>query len=483
MTLCTLPLPLCPQTLSPDRSPIPHRYDMTPHVLNHEGWTNGAKQSTLLAILSAMGQDCTEDFDEVHSDRAKAQLASFKVGTLQSPNLGCRAATYKTWDQLVEAGKVPADGDPTRSSSGLPTSAGHSAPVVENSMPMTLCTIPALLLQHILCVGGNARSADTLSCTSHALAQAVAGLSASVLPIFPPPDQCEAFACSPNAVKWDPRSGTLRKLHGLGHSLIVFDEVLQTRDTVLLLDLLRLPVVGAVQVGIRGFEDTGRERPRCFINYWCDGAGRLVTYDDSSMVCRELLGETVREGDRVGAFFFASSCTFGFSLNGRLMGPPIPLSTRCRCFRFALRFDHVPGAEVQLVRSCAAPLDLEAVLASAVTPNPRRPPEDDRARSILVRTLGPDSRIYSVDVDPAQATVAELAHAVAELLGCGETEHVHLTCNGHVLYSPEYHSSGTTGAAMDRIAGTDLLVDAATTCFHGRCQLHDITASFTHMHS
>ena len=49
-------------------------YDMTPHVQNHEGWTNGSKQTTLLAILSGMGEDCTLDFDEVHSGHARKML-------------------------------------------------------------------------------------------------------------------------------------------------------------------------------------------------------------------------------------------------------------------------------------------------------------------------------------------------------------------------------------------------------------------------
>ena len=51
-------------------------YDMTPHVRNHEGWIGSGKISTLLAILSAMGTDCTDDFAALHSAKANRPTAS-----------------------------------------------------------------------------------------------------------------------------------------------------------------------------------------------------------------------------------------------------------------------------------------------------------------------------------------------------------------------------------------------------------------------
>lgn len=81
-------------------------YNMTAHVLNHEGWTSSGKISTLLAILGAMGQDCTEDFEEVHSPAAWAMLSAFQIGVLETPNVGRRRATMRTWEQLEEAGLV-----------------------------------------------------------------------------------------------------------------------------------------------------------------------------------------------------------------------------------------------------------------------------------------------------------------------------------------------------------------------------------------
>ena len=76
-------------------------------VLNHEGWRNGSKQTTLVAILGAAGADCTDDMLEVHSEAALRQLAGFQIGVLDVPN-PCRPrrARFKTWDELVELGRV-----------------------------------------------------------------------------------------------------------------------------------------------------------------------------------------------------------------------------------------------------------------------------------------------------------------------------------------------------------------------------------------
>ena len=86
-------------------------YDMTGHVLNHEGWTNGSKQSVLIAVLSAMGTDCTLDFDDaVHSPHAMAQLAAVKIGVLDQPNVDRQYIRYRAWEELVEMGVVTEGG-------------------------------------------------------------------------------------------------------------------------------------------------------------------------------------------------------------------------------------------------------------------------------------------------------------------------------------------------------------------------------------
>lgn len=77
---------------------------MTAHVLNHEGWTSTS--STLLAILGSMGQDCTDDFAEVHSPTAWKMLAAFKVGELAQPNTGERRSKMRTWEEMQQAGVV-----------------------------------------------------------------------------------------------------------------------------------------------------------------------------------------------------------------------------------------------------------------------------------------------------------------------------------------------------------------------------------------
>ena len=110
---------------------------MTPHVQNHEGWIGSGKISTLLAILSCMGTDCTADFNETHDSRGFKELAAFQVtlcqvhtpnvilmqkvhrpfidvamhalsqiGVLDKPNTRRAPVKYKTWEQLVASGCV-----------------------------------------------------------------------------------------------------------------------------------------------------------------------------------------------------------------------------------------------------------------------------------------------------------------------------------------------------------------------------------------
>ena len=82
-------------------------YDMTPHVANHEGWQASGKVSTLLAILSAMGTDCTDDFVEVHDARGMRELAAYQIGVLDRPNKSeDRRVRFKTWEELQLSGAV-----------------------------------------------------------------------------------------------------------------------------------------------------------------------------------------------------------------------------------------------------------------------------------------------------------------------------------------------------------------------------------------
>mmetsp|Transcript_38913 Transcript_38913/g.98680 ORF Transcript_38913/g.98680 Transcript_38913/m.98680 type:complete len:154 (-) Transcript_38913:87-548(-) len=81
-------------------------YDMTPHVRNHEGWIGSGKISTLLAILSAMGTDCTEDFHETHDANGFRELSAFQNGVLDRPNTNRKKISYYTWEQLVASGCI-----------------------------------------------------------------------------------------------------------------------------------------------------------------------------------------------------------------------------------------------------------------------------------------------------------------------------------------------------------------------------------------
>lgn len=81
-------------------------YDMTPHVRNHEGWVASGKISTLLAILSAMGTDCTDDFNETHDTNGFRELNAFQNGVLDQPNATRERIKYYTWEQLVASGSV-----------------------------------------------------------------------------------------------------------------------------------------------------------------------------------------------------------------------------------------------------------------------------------------------------------------------------------------------------------------------------------------
>mmetsp|Transcript_25061 Transcript_25061/g.50915 ORF Transcript_25061/g.50915 Transcript_25061/m.50915 type:complete len:218 (+) Transcript_25061:129-782(+) len=88
-------------------------YNITDFVRTHWGWNSAGKNSTIIAIMSALGGDCTRDFMEQHQELAvwptiKAQLEGFRIGKTLVPKeaKGLRVQ-YRTWDQLVEDGRIP----------------------------------------------------------------------------------------------------------------------------------------------------------------------------------------------------------------------------------------------------------------------------------------------------------------------------------------------------------------------------------------
>ena len=56
-------------------------YDITEHLISHEGWNNGAI-STPLSILAHAGTDCSSEFHAIHRTipLAYKQLPAYYIG-------------------------------------------------------------------------------------------------------------------------------------------------------------------------------------------------------------------------------------------------------------------------------------------------------------------------------------------------------------------------------------------------------------------
>ena len=73
------------------------------------------KSSTLIAIMNALGTDCTRDFMEVHRElsmwpKIKEQLRGFRIGRLPPSPQASPAAErleFRTWEALLAMGRVP----------------------------------------------------------------------------------------------------------------------------------------------------------------------------------------------------------------------------------------------------------------------------------------------------------------------------------------------------------------------------------------
>jgi hypothetical protein len=72
---------------------------------------NTGKSSTLIAIMNALGTDCTSDFFEIHQElgmwpKIQEQLRGFRIGHLLC-SAGPRVE-FRTWDTLVAMGRISA---------------------------------------------------------------------------------------------------------------------------------------------------------------------------------------------------------------------------------------------------------------------------------------------------------------------------------------------------------------------------------------
>ena len=280
--------------------------------------------------------------------------------------------------------------------------------------PACLDSLPLEIIQQIMCAAGgagSAESADALTCVNRKLSTLTSSSQSGVLPIFSSPDSTMNLCCSDGVVRWDASTGTLRKTSRLGNPVIVFAQPLCRRSLLLELQLEHLPTVGGIQVGVL------RDAPYSAngeVLHWFDGAGRVNSRDGSNDFIVSLFGERLRSGDKLGVCYLAAERAVGFTLNdGGLMGPPLPLPPPDSqlSLRFYCRFDCVEGTEARVIRSRTALLDSASLIASAAAYVPR-PPCAPADRTVLVRTLGPDSRCFVIAIDPERATVSELHEQV-----------------------------------------------------------------------
>ena len=264
----------------------------------------------------------------------------------------------------------------------------------------------------------------------------------------------------------------------LGHPIITFSDPLCRRDAILEIDVVHLPSPGGVQIGVNNHKAS--------TSTWFDGCGRVHSLTRGTAEAVHLHGDRARQGDRLGVAYLASQRAVGFTLSGKLMGALVPLPDKLladgAALRFFLRLDAVEATQVRLVRTRRAPLDLNSLLSSAATFAPRRAAEV----SVLVRTVGPDSRAYAIPVDPVTSTVADLQRLVAPLLGCDGWRQVELRLGTELLTVGSHHLAfaGAGGGDESGKACTErtlreagLVLDAESDC----CHLHDVLASLPHL--
>jgi hypothetical protein len=87
--------------------------------------SSAGKSSTLIAIMNALGTECSRDFLEIHQDLAmwpkiQEQLRSFHIGQLVGQ--ADTRIQYRTWETLVAEGRIPS-ADAKRSATSTTTPA------------------------------------------------------------------------------------------------------------------------------------------------------------------------------------------------------------------------------------------------------------------------------------------------------------------------------------------------------------------------
>ena len=130
-------------------------------------------------------------------------------------------------------------------------------------------------------------------------------------------------------------------------------------------------------------------------------------------------------GDRLGLIYAADLSSVGLLLNGQLLGPLVKLKAptpRLPGYHFFVRFDIVPGLQLQQLAPAHVPVDVGALARQPRrVPRPLGPDEP----TTLVRSVGPDSRLFGVQLARLAPTVGELRDRLAVLLEC-EPRHLQL---------------------------------------------------------
>ena len=308
---------------------------------------------------------------------------------------------------------------------------GDAGPSAAADDPPKLDSLPSQCLQHIACIGGQLSVASKLNSTSRGLREMLQlhrleGNGA--MRVWGAPIR---GSTAPSVVKYDPSTLTLTKTTRPGFPLVVIPGRLTTTSALVEFEITSLEAIGGVQLGVllvaNGQPCTDDVRRRVSF----DGVGRVEAgLRDGSLsdVETRAHGVRFREGDVVGLLYCAASCSVSLTLHGRLAGPPIPLSrpalsfsaaahTACHAaFHFFLRFDAVPGLQVRYVTRPTEVIDATAFLSQLPRPPAPLRPE---APNVLVREVGPDSRLWGVRLAAdGTGTVGELRAAMAPLLNC-----------------------------------------------------------------
>jgi len=296
--------------------------------------------------------------------------------------------------------------------------------------PPTLESLPATVLEQILCAGGSLQAASHLAACSTALrAVAAADCCGGALPVEDKPAFWDA-----TLVSWDEATRTLRRTPRPGYAQVVFAQRLG-RSAVLELELLTAPPAG-LAFGVL------QERPGALamkrVEFQSHGAVARVNRSHTEL-CR-YGSRRLRAGDVVGCCFDAATRRVAWTIGGRRVGEAVELlEGRSTCLAFFVRMDSTswPTQAVRLVPAAArrVPLDLVAMQQRQQPPSSyghEQPCASEEAQAVeaeaeaeaeaegalLVREIGPSGRSWYLDL-PQTCGLDEVRRAVAPLIGHG----------------------------------------------------------------